>query len=557
MHILWNDVRFALRQLRRSPGFTITALLTLALGIGATTAIFTLTYQVLLRSLPIEKPQQLYKVGKDANCCVSGGLQDDWDLFSYSVYQSLRDQTPDTAGIAAVDSSSILTAARVANDNASIPLPVRTVSGNYFSLLGVHAAQGRLLTPDDDREGAPPVAVVGHAVWASKFHRDPNLIGKTILLTGHPVTVVGLTPPEFLGERNAADPTGFWMPLSQEPVLDPDRKLLRFPNAHWLDLLIRIPNAHNVAKVQRAVQLELLQWVRANREPGQNVTDADIAKQTTELVSASVGINDLGDQYKTSLKLLLLIAGAVLLICCANLANLMLVRAVGRAQEISVRTALGAPRSRLIRQMLVESVVLAFAGGVAAIFVAYAGTRAMLSLAMKGVELSPLTAGPSLPVLLFAFAVSLLTGILFGTAPAWIASRSNPADALRGANRTTGDAGALPQRLLVILQAALSVALLSMAGLLIGSLRNIRTQDFRFQPEGRLIAFINLQAAGLKYEQLNNLYRQFDQQFAAIPRRAGHRLRHLHAHVVRQLGYPHHHRRRRPERQAGCKLQRR
>ena len=268
MNILWNDVRFALRQLRRSPGFTITALLTLALGIGATTAIFTLTYQVLLRSLPVEQPQQLYKVGKDANCCVSGGLQDDWDLFSYSLYQSLRDRTPDTAGVAAVDAGSILTTARLANENASIPLPVRTVSGNYFSLLGIHPAQGRLLTPDDDREGAPPVAVVGHAVWASKFHSDPNLVGKTILLTGHPVTVVGLTPPEFLGERNTGDPAGFWMPLSQEPVLDPDRKLLRFPNAHWLDVLLRIPDAHNVPAVQRAVQLELVQWIRANREPG-------------------------------------------------------------------------------------------------------------------------------------------------------------------------------------------------------------------------------------------------------------------------------------------------
>ncbi len=517
MSTLMQDLRFALRGLRRSPGFAVTAVLTLALGIGATTAIFTLTYQVLLRSLPIQDPRHLFKVGKEVNCCVTGGLQDDWMLFSYSLYKSLRDGTPSTAGMAAVDSAAILTTARVEGETATTPVAVRVVSGNYFPLLGVHAVEGRVLSPDDDREGAAPVAVVSHAIWQAKFHADPHLVGKTVLLTGHPVTVVGRTAEGFLGERNTGDPAGVWMPLSQEPVLDPDRELLKSPNAHWLDVLVRIPVAGDVPKVQRAIQLGLVQWIRANREPNQNETDADIAKQTTELVSANAGINDLGDQYRKSLTLLLLIAGAVLLICCANLANLMLVRAVGRAQEISVRTALGAPRSRLIRQMLVEAMVLSLMGGAAAVVVAYAGVSGMLALAMKNVQVDPLSARPSVPVLLFALGTSLVTGVLFGTAPAWIASRANPADALRGANRSVGDASSLPQRVLVILQAALSVALLSTAGLLISSLRNMRTQDFDFQPEGRLIAFINLQAAGMKFEQLDGLYRQIDQQFAALP----------------------------------------
>ncbi len=517
MNTLLQDLRFALRLLRRAPAFTVTVVLTLALGIGATTAIFTLTYQVLLRSLPVEAPEQLYKAGRSVDCCVTGGLQDDWTLFSYSLYQSLRDGTPGTAGIAAVDSAAIAVTARAEGDAGTLPLSIRSVSGNYFSLLGVHAAQGRVITPDDDREGAAPVAVVSRAVWETKFHSDPALVGKTVLLTGHPFTVIGLTPAGFFGERNTGDPAGVWVPLAQEPVLDPDRKLLHYPNAHWLDILIRIQDPHAVHSVQQSVRLGLLQWIRANREPNQNETDAEIAKQTTELVAASTGINDLGQQYEKSLRLLMMIAGAVLLICCANLANLLLVRAVARSQEINVRTALGAPRSRLIRQMLVEAVVLSLIGGAAGVLIAYGGVSAMLALAMKGVEIDPLSARPSLPILAFALALSLVTGVLFGTAPAWIASRVNPANALRGANRSLGDGGALPQRMLVVLQAALSVVLLSMAGLLISSLRNLRTQDFRFQPEGRLIAFINLQAAGLQYEQLEGLYRQFDQQIATLP----------------------------------------
>ncbi len=511
-----QDVRYALRQLRRSPGFAATAILTLALGIGATTAIFTLAYQVILRSLPVSSPGQLYKVGKEIECCVDGGMQDDWRIFSYDLYKQLRDHTPGVEALA-VDAGTTGVSARQEHSNAAQPLAVRFVSGNYFSVLGVQPFAGRMLRPQDDAEGAAPVAVLSHTLWVTKFASDPNLVGSTLLLTGHPVTVAGIAAEGFLGERNTGDPAGVWMPIAQEPMLEPERSLRNYPNAHWLDILMRIPDAHAVKPAERSIQVQLVQWLRANRGPGDNTTDATIAKQTTELAPASGGVNDLRDQYEKSLRLLLLIAGATLLICCANLANLMLVRAIGRQQEISVRTALGAPRWQLVRQMLVEAVVIALLGGVCAIAVAYAGTRAMLALAMKGVEVDPLSATPSLPVLLFALGLSLLTGILFGIAPAFIASRANPADALRGANRATGGSGTLPQRILVILQAALSVTLLSMAGLLITSLRNLQHQDFHFEPQGRLIAFIDLQAAGYHYNQLAGLYRRFDQTFPGLP----------------------------------------
>ncbi len=538
MHSLLQDLRFALRQFRRAPGFVATAVLTLALGIGATTAIFTLVYQVILRPLPVPHPEQLYKIGKENRCCVQGGLQGDWSIFSYDFYKTLRDDTPFTSGIAAVQAGAVTVSAhRAARANETRnsethssqtrnsktqpsqtqPLSLRFISGNYFSVLGVSAYTGRLLGPADDRAGADPAAVVSYMLWQTEFAADPGLVGSTLLLSGHPVTVVGIAAANFLGERNEANPVGLWLPLAGEPVVQPDSNLLQFPASHWLDLLVRIPHKEQLPQVQLALQGGVRRYIGTHPELApQPAGEQEIRKSTTELVSARSGINSLRDQYQDDLRLLLLITGFVLLIACANLANLMLVRGMARAGELAVRCALGAPRVRLIRQMLAEATLLALGGGAAALFVAYAGTRAILALAMKGVDVSPLAASPSLPVLGFALLISLLTGVLFGIAPAWIASRTNPIGALRGANRSTG-AGALPQKVLVILQAALSLALLTGAGLLISSLRQLEHRDFHFEPRGRLIVFTDLQAAGYTYNKLAGLYGRMDDTFARLP----------------------------------------
>jgi predicted permease len=516
MGTIFQDIRYGLRRLRHAPGFTLTALATLALGIGATTAIFTLTYQVILRSMPVEHPEQLYKVGKDTECCVDGSTQGHFSIFSYDLYRTLRDETPGIDGLAAVQAGSVAVSARREGDMAGEPLDVRLVSGNYFSVLGVKPLAGRLLTPEDDREGAPPVAVVSHAVWQSKFNRDPSLVGSSVMFSGHPFTIIGISAENFLGDRNTGDPAGVWVALANEPVLNPTRQLYHQFNAHWLDLIARISKPENVGPAESAMRVELLRWIRAHREPGSTVPESEIAKQTTELVPASDGFNDLRDQYEKSLTMLQLIAAFVLVIACANLANLMLVRGIARRQELSLRSALGASRSRLMREMLVESVTLAIFGGALGLFVSYLGVKAILAVVMQRVTIDPLSASPSLPVLLFAFGVSALTGVLFGIAPALMASQLNPAEALHGANRTTGHVSGL-QRTLVILQSALSVALLSTAGLLILSLQRLQHQDFRFDTHGRLIAFVDLQAAGIRYDQLDNLYRQFDQSFASAP----------------------------------------
>ena len=514
MSLLMEDVRYGLRKLRRSPGFAATALLTLALGIGATTAIFSLIYQVILRSMPVDHPEQLYKVGKDLDCCVDGGLQGDWRLFSYDLYRTLRDHTPGTDGMAAVQAGAMNVSAHRGSESSQ-PLTLRFVSGNYFDVLRVKPFAGRLLTPDDDRVGAAPVAAISYPIWQTKFNSDLSIVGATVMMTGHPVTIVGISAPGFLGDRNDADPAGVWLPLSLDPIFD-TRKLYEQPNAHWLDILVRIPDASKVAAAENALRGTLVNWLMANRDPNSRDTVAETQKQTTELASASGGINNLRDQYEKSLTMLQMIAAFVLLIACANLANLMLVRGVARRQELSVRSALGASRSRLVREMLVESVLLAVIGGLLGLVVAFVGVRGMVALAMKGAEIVPLSASPSMPVLGFALALSAVTGILFGIAPALIASRANPVEALRGANRSTGHTSKL-QRALVIVQAALSVALLSTAGLLIVSLNKLQKQDFRFETQGRLIAFIDLQAAGYKYEQLDGLYKQIDQTFAGIP----------------------------------------
>jgi predicted permease len=490
-------------------------LLTLALGIGATTAIFTLIYQVILRSIPVEHPEQLYKVGKEIECCVDGGYQGDWRIFSYDLYRTLKENVPGAQQMAAVQAGTLTTSVHRENETASQALDLRVVSGNYFEVLGVKPLMGRLLRPEDDREGAAPVAVLSYPIWQIKFHGDPSIVGQTVIMTGHAVTIVGVTAQGFLGDRNATDPAGVWMALAQEPLLS-TRGLYKLPSAHWLDLLVRIPDASKVAAVQNGLKGTLVQWLMANRDPKSQTTVEEIRKQTTELASASGGINDLRDQYEKSLTMLQMIAGFVLLIACANLANLMLVRGVARRQELSVRSALGASRNRLIREMLVESVLLAIVGGVLGLVVANLGVKAILALAMGQAEVVPVSSSPSLIVLGFAFALSTVTGVLFGIAPALIASRTNPAEALRGANRATGHSGGL-QKTLVILQAALSVALLSTAALLILSLNKLEHQNFRFESKGRVLAFIDLQAAGYTYEQLDGLYKQIDQAFAAAP----------------------------------------
>jgi predicted permease len=511
-----EDVRYAMRQFAQAPGFTATAVLTLALGIGATTAIFTLVHAVLLKSLPVAKPSELYRIGDNENCCVNGGMQDNWSLFSYDKYVAFRDGTEGFTELAAFQAGRSLAGVRRAGKNEPAESQrTQYVSGNYFSMFGIGAYAGRVFTPEDDRKGAEPVAVMSFRTWQQKYGLDPSIIGSTFTFNGQPFTVVGVAPPSFYGDRLEITPA-FWLPLETERLLDRPATLMDFPKADWLDLIGRIAPGADPQRIEAQLQVKLRQWLLS---PVAELDEGErglVPKQTLHLSPGGAGVQMMREEYESGLHLLLWVSGFVLLIACANVANLMLVRAASRRQQISLRTALGATRSRQVAQVLNESTALSLLGGMVGIAFAFWGTNLILRLAFQNdpVAISPM---PSLPVLGFTFAVSLLTGILFGIAPAWLMARADPIEALRGAHRSTSGSGNWTQKSLVVAQAALSLVLLCAAGLLTESLRNMRRQDFGFDVDNRYILHMDPQMAGYRAEELSAFYRQLRDSLQAIP----------------------------------------
>jgi putative ABC transport system permease protein len=516
--MLCEDIRYALRQFFKTPGFTITAILTLALGIGATTAIFTLVHAVLLRSLPVARPGQLVRVGDTENCCINGGMEDNWSLFSTEQYREFRDHTPGFASLAAFQAGRTKIGVRRAGSNhPAEAYSTEFVSGNAFEMFGLKAWEGRLLEPSDDRKGAPPAAVMSYRTWQQKFGQDPSVVGATYLINGRAFTVAGIAPPGFFGDKLSSDPPAFWLPLNASPLVeDGSFNVLDEPELQWLNLIGRLAPGANVKQMQARMQVELREFLESPISKVNPANKTLIPKQTLHLSYGGGGVQQMQDSYKSELELLMWISAFVLLIACANLANLMLVRATARRGLTSVRSALGAPRRRLVRQALTESVVLAVIGGLTGLAVAYAGARLLLD-AVAGKSYLPIHATPSPEVLGFAFGVSLLTGMLFGVAPAWMIAHADPIDALRGANRSTRHSGLWTQKILVVVQAAVSLALLCAAGLLMRSLTNLQHQHFGFETQNRYILHIDPQMAGYQAPQADAFFRQLHDTLAAIP----------------------------------------
>jgi predicted permease len=381
-------------------------------------------------------------------------------------------------------------------------------------MFGIRAYIGRVFTPDDDRSGAEPVAVMSYRTWQGKYGLDPSVVGSTFTLNGQPFTVVGVTPPSFYGDRLENTPA-FWLPLETERLLDRTATLLDFPNSDWLDLIGRIAPGADPRAIEAQLQVELRQWLLSPVAELDDGRKALVPKQTLHLSPGGAGVQMMRDEYESGLRLLFWVSGFVLLIACANVANLMLVRATSRRQQISLRTALGAPRSRQVAQVLIESTSLALLGGIVGVAFAFWGTSLILQLAFRNqaVAISPM---PSLPVLGFTFGVCLLTGILFGIAPAWLMARMDPADALRGTHRST-TSGGWTQKSLVVAQAALSLVLLCAAGLLTQSLRNMQRQDFGFEVANRYILHMDPAMAGYRVEELPSFYRKLRDGLEAVP----------------------------------------
>jgi predicted permease len=516
------DIRYAARRLRMAPAFTLATVLTLALGIGATTSIFTLAHAVLLKSLPVANPGELYRLGKESNCCYVGGYSQDgeFSLVSYDLYKSLRDHTRGFSELAAFPApESQFGVRRAGSPEAAQSYPGEFVSGNYFTMFGVGAYAGRVLTAKDDHPGAPPVAVMSYRLWEQTYGSDPSVIGSVYNLDGKPVTVVGIAPPGFFGDTLRTTPPDFFLPLNAEPVLEVDADLNKY-DTHWLELIGRISPGANPMSIEAQMRLELKQWLRAHWSEMSAQDRAAFPEQTLYLRPGGGGMTAMRDRYEHWLRILMVITGFVLLIVCANLANLMLVRGLEGRRQTSLSMALGARPARLVRAPLIDSILLSLLGGTAGLALAFAGTRLILHFAfpsVPGLAGVPIDASPSLPVLAFASAASLLTGIFFGIAPAWMATRVDPIEALRGASRSTARAGSFPRKTLVAVQVALSLVLLSASGLLTAALQRLEHQDFGFALDGRLEASINPRLAGYRTDQLHLLYGRLHDAVAALP----------------------------------------
>src|SRR6185437_2572850 len=515
--------RHALRGLRKAPAFTATTILTLALGIGATTSIFTLVHAVLLKSLPVANPGELYRLGKESRCCYWGGysLEKEFSLVSYDLYKHFRDNTRGFAELAAFQAGqSLFGVKRAGRAEPAQSYPGEFVSGNYFTMFGIRAYAGRTFTANDDRGGAPPVTVMSYRLWQQRYGGDPSVIGSIFNLNEKPFTVVGITPPGFFGDRLRNNPPDFFLPLNTEPFVDTADPDLNKVDTHWLDLIGRIRPGAKPASMEAEMRVELKQWLRSHWGEMSANDRAKFPHQTLFLRPGGAGISSMREEYEHWLQILMMVSGFVLLIVCANVANLMLVRGMERRRQISLSMALGAQAPRLVRQALTECIMLSLSGGAAGLWRAFAGTPLLLCFAfprVNGMSGIPIDASPSMPVLLFAFGVSLLTGIAFGIAPAWMATRVDPIEALRGASRSTARTGSRARKMLVVVQAALSLVLLSASGLLTAALHKLESQNFGFDQDRRLVANISPMLAGYRAEQLTPLYQRIHDSLSSIP----------------------------------------
>ena len=503
-----QDLRYAMRGLRKHPAFTLTAVLSLALGIGANTAIFSLIDALLLRMLPVRDPQQLLELITTQN-----GRQ--VDSFSYPAIKALEQRADLLDGICAWSGAMF---------NAGPPAAVQKttgawVTGLYYKTLGVEPALGRLLAAGDDRPGggsAGPVAVISYRYWENNYHRDPGVIGKALLVEGTPVTIVGVSARGFDG-ADVGSTADLTLPLAALPQILPERRRSLLSSAEWLRALVRPKSG--ISAGQAKAQLVVL-WPGITKELVLAIKSAPrrkaILTSTIDLVPGATGWSGLRRTFVRPLMILMATVGLVLLIACVNVANLLLTRATARSREIAIRMAIGAGRGRLIGQLLTESVLLALLGAALGIAVAYAGDRMLIHLySGRGLPLV-LDVRPDKQILAFTLIAALLTGVLFGLAPAFRATSLGPGSALKDSHRHGWRRGSLASAL-VVSQVALSLLLLVGAGLFIRTLSNLENTDMGFQREGVLLVSLDARRAGYKETRLVNLYKELVGRIEQLP----------------------------------------
>src|ERR1041385_2145624 len=354
MQNLLGNLRYVMRQFRMSPVFTAAAMLTLALGIGGTTAIFTLIHAVMLRSLPVSDPGRLYRVGEGDDCCVEGGPQDRWGMYSFPLYERLKAQTPEFEEVAAFQAGGgRLSVRREGSGLAAKPLRSEYVTGNYFSTLGVRAFAGRMLSADDDIPSAPPAAVLSHRIWQAEYGSDPSIVGSNLVIEGHSFALIGVAPPGFFGETLRGDPPDIWIPVHQEPLIAGEGALLRQSVGAWLRVIGRLHPGASISGIAPRLTGVLRQWMEHDSGyPSNWMPDVirSLPKQVIDVVPAGAGVAVMKEEYGRSLQILAAVCGMVLLIACANVANLLLARAAARRGQTALRLAVGAGRAQIVGQ---------------------------------------------------------------------------------------------------------------------------------------------------------------------------------------------------------------
>jgi predicted permease len=502
-----QDLRFALRRLRQQPGFAAVVILTLAIGLGANTAVFTLVHALILRTLPVERPDELYRLGDGTDCCVNSGLPVNFSLFSYRLFEHLRANAPEFTELAAFQANTTPFGVRRSGQSSSSTLPGAFVTANYFTMFGVGPAAGRVLTADDDRLGAPPVAVMSHQAWIRYFGQDASVVGGSFFVNGEPFTIVGVAAPTFFGDTVRPDPAAIWIPIGQEPRLRGAASLIERADQHWLYAIGRVRPGVDPTQISARVTTALQHWLIS--QPFVNDQQrADVAKHRIIVPPAGGGVALARAQYARSLNILFAASAMVLLIAVANLANLLLARA-DRGQA-AIRVALGASGGRLIQQALVEGVLLAIVGGTVGMGVAALSTQTLVSWVFPVSTVVPIDSAPSLPVWLFALSLAVLAGMLFAAGPAWVMSRTPPLDALASVGRSVSTRSFVPRGSLLVVQVALSLALLTGASLLGKSLRNLEEQPLGFVPTDRIVLHIDPPAIAGDIERIASLFSRIE-----------------------------------------------
>jgi predicted permease len=533
-----QDVRVSVRTLLKSPAFTSVALLSLALGIGGNTAIFTLIHQVLLSNLPVQAPEQLVAFGSSEFGGVAGGINlgDFGGYFPWDFTRQMQANPGPFQGIAAYGSFSnqvsIRPLAAKGAANASSPAllaPANLVSGNYFSLLGAQPFLGRTILPSDDATpGSGAVIVLSYHFWQQSLSADPLILGKSISINGTPFEVVGVMQQGFHGIKQELEPTELWTPISmQAAVLQQPSMLTPHSGLYFLHLFARLSDAaakHNAsfAQSQNWLNQQVRNGIR-EREGASISSDRqlEISRINVPLVPAGHGVSLLRTQYGESLKILMIVVALVLLIACVNLANFLLARAATRQHEILTRLALGSSRMRIVRQGLIETFLLSIVGGAMGLGVAFAATRSLIAFVGRGNTYVAMSSAPNPGVLLFTLGVSLLTGLLFGLAPSIHASRIGSRGTLASGARTVQSSGGRSARFwpkaLVTIQVTLSLVLLVVAGLFLRTLRNLQAQDYGFERSHLVLADIGEQLAGYAPHQVAALHQTLLDRLSAIP----------------------------------------